>query len=221
MGRTDDIAALTEELQSVEGSDAALPGLMVELGNLHLDAGKPEAAESSFRSALERTRISLGDDHPTTVQALHGMCRSLEEQERLGEVEPLLRELARSESSELQTAAACRLLRYLEELKHEHPEAEAGLEPQVLPALPPDREPELRSASGPQSCLIAHNRTSQRLRVYWIDYSGQRSARGVLEPGKSWFQITSASHPWVFADEEGNARALYVSRAGVTKVVIE
>ncbi len=149
------------------------------------------------------------------------MSLSLEEQERLGEVEPLLRELARSETSELQTAAACRLLRYLAKLKHEHPEAEVGAELQVLPALSPDREAELRSGSGPQSCLIAYNRTSQRLRVYWIDYSGQRSARRVLEPGKSWLQITSASHPWVFADDEGNARALHVSRAGLTKVVIE
>jgi serine/threonine protein kinase/Tfp pilus assembly protein PilF len=221
MGRVDELAALTAELQTVEDHNAGLPGLMVELGNLYVDVGDSAAAESSFRSALERARASLGDDHPTTAQALHGLCRALEEGGRLGEAEPLLRELASVESSELQTAAACRLVRMLAKLGHEDPETEAGLELRLLPPEPLARESELRSGFGPQSCLIAFNRTSQPLQVYWIDFSGQRSARGVLEPGESWFQITGATHPWLFVDDEGKSRALYVSEPGMTKAVIE
>jgi len=61
----------------------------------------PEHSISLLKQSLEATRVSQGEDHPDTIQALRACVNALRRQEMHAEAEPLLRELLAKRSEGL------------------------------------------------------------------------------------------------------------------------
>jgi alpha-tubulin suppressor-like RCC1 family protein len=81
-----------------------------------------------------------------------------------------------------------------------------------VPIVPenPLLEPYLRSIQSALPATIKFvNTTAQTLRVYWLDFSGQRVLYNTLAPSQSYFQLTFLTHPWVVTDAAGTALAIF------------
>jgi hypothetical protein len=65
------------------------------------------------------------------------------------------------------------------------------------------------------------NKTTRKLKVYWLDFQGQRRLYRILQPGKVFSQATFVTHPWVVTDEADKARAIYYPTAEPRTVAIE
>jgi VHL beta domain len=92
------------------------------------------------------------------------------------------------------------------------------LRPKILPPLvvaerhPGSDESSLRSLIGDAPTqLKLVNKTAESVDIFWLDYEGKRVQYGTLEPGCVQIQNTYASHPWLFADKQGNAIAIFVA----------
>lgn len=48
------------------------------------------------------------------------------------------------------------------------------------------------------------NHTDETVRVFWVDFSGERKVFGTIDPGRNHDQSTFESHLWVLVDEAGN-----------------
>ena len=57
------------------------------------------------------------------------------------------------------------------------------------------------------------NRSSQEVRVYWLDFDGHRVLYKVLEAGDSYDQQTYLTHPWLVTDAHGKAWHIYFADA--------
>jgi hypothetical protein len=54
------------------------------------------------------------------------------------------------------------------------------------------------------------NKSSKTVKVYWLDYDGERVLYKTLEADAEYTQEkTYLTHPWLVTDEEDNAWALY------------
>jgi hypothetical protein len=54
------------------------------------------------------------------------------------------------------------------------------------------------------------NATCQTVRVYWLDYGGQRVLYNTLQPHSAYVQGSWQTHPWVIADESDRALMLFI-----------
>jgi tRNA A-37 threonylcarbamoyl transferase component Bud32 len=91
-----------------------------------------------------------------------------------------------------------------------------------LAALPADREPTLRSHESTIATSIRFaNRTSRPLRIFWIDYQGERQLYATIAPGGSYVQqSTFATHAWVAVDDTNKVRGLYLAARKPGRAVI-
>lgn len=81
----------------------------------------------------------------------------------------------------------------------------------TLPALPPEKESELRSADGPATAIRVRNRTGAPVQMHWLDDRGERKLYQTLAPGEQWDQETFATHVWLATDEAGRGIAIFVA----------
>ncbi len=53
------------------------------------------------------------------------------------------------------------------------------------------------------------NRSGNTIKVYWLDFDGNRKLYQTLKDGESYEQKTFLTHPWVITDENDNAWHVY------------
>ncbi|MCB1078631.1 MAG: hypothetical protein KDM64_12460, partial [Verrucomicrobiae bacterium] len=83
-----------------------------------------------------------------------------------------------------------------------------------LPELPlaPLESGEARSPkSGEQVKLRIDNQTKDTVRLFWIDFDGERKEYGQADPGRSFDQNTFAGHLWLATDPKGHPLALFAA----------
>ena len=86
----------------------------------------------------------------------------------------------------------------------------------------PSEEKTLRSRdSSRPSRLLIHNRTDTDLELYWLDFEGRRKRYGQVRAGQKSGQSTFTTHPWVLADREGKAVAVFIPDAPHCLAVVE
>lgn len=81
-------------------------------------------------------------------------------------------------------------------------------------------EPQLRSKPGgaPTEITFRNGSDAQR-RIYWIDETGRRQLKAVVEAGKTDRQLSSATHVWVVTGPK--ERCLYVVEASSAPLAVE
>ncbi len=58
------------------------------------------------------------------------------------------------------------------------------------------------------------NQSKQTIKVYWLDYEGNRQLRATLKDSEAYgSQRTFLTHPWLITDEEENAWHIYLPDA--------
>ena len=64
------------------------------------------------------------------------------------------------------------------------------------------------------------NETAGTVKIYWLDYEGQRVPYAVLPAGRFYRQSTYVTHPWVVTDESDQCLAIFLTdrRRGVAVI---
>ncbi|MGI8554078.1 MAG: hypothetical protein ACR2PL_25330 [Dehalococcoidia bacterium] len=75
------------------------------------------------------------------------------------------------------------------------------------------------NATNPTQIYIV-NLTGADLRIYWLDYSGNRVLYGTLADQANFSQATYFSHPWVVTDASNRCVALFLPRAVPSALVL-
>lgn len=78
----------------------------------------------------------------------------------------------------------------------------------------------IKSIIGAATKITFVNGSAQAIRIYWIDYNGNRVLYQTLSPGEEYGLNTFLHHPWVITDEDGNAWAVYYPEAQPRRVTI-
>jgi TIR domain-containing protein/von Hippel-Lindau disease tumor suppressor protein len=74
-----------------------------------------------------------------------------------------------------------------------------------------DQEKNLRSLGTTQPTTISFtNKTSGTVRIYWLNYQGDRELFAPLERGAVFRAATYIGHPWVVTDASDKCRAIYM-----------
>jgi hypothetical protein len=81
-------------------------------------------------------------------------------------------------------------------------------------------ERQIKSGSGPMTPIIFENRTDMRVHLYWPDFKGARTERGIVAPGTTRCDCTYASHAWLVQHEDGAFIGIYVADHTVSRIVI-
>jgi serine/threonine protein kinase len=90
-----------------------------------------------------------------------------------------------------------------------------------VPASECDREKSLQSLAGDQPTSISFtNHAGEPLRLYWLNYSGDRVSYGTLAPGTTFDTSTYVTHPWLVADTSDKCRAIYMPATEPRHVVV-
>ena len=86
----------------------------------------------------------------------------------------------------------------------------------------PAEEKGTKSISGDVETTIKFvNKSKQTIKVYWLDYEGERVARETVKDGGSYeVAKTYLTHPWLITDEKDNARYVYFPDAQARTVTI-
>jgi serine/threonine protein kinase len=101
------------------------------------------------------------------------------------------------------------------------PEGDACHAARPAPASACDREKSLRSLAGDQSTSISFtNDGAEAVRLYWLDYNGDRVPYGTVAPGTTVLRQTYVTHPWVVADTSDKCRAIYLPAPEPRHVVV-
>jgi hypothetical protein len=83
------------------------------------------------------------------------------------------------------------------------------------------KEKGLKSENGNVKARIAFvNRSKQAVKVYWLDYRGQRVFYKKLKPAESYTQDTYMTHPWLVTDLHDNAWEVYMPTVQPRTVII-
>ena len=53
------------------------------------------------------------------------------------------------------------------------------------------------------------NKSGKTVKVYWLDFNGERKLYNTLEEKESYLQQTYLTHPWLITDEKDNAWHVY------------
>jgi hypothetical protein len=59
------------------------------------------------------------------------------------------------------------------------------------------------------------NASAQPIKIYWLNFKGQRVFYQMLQPGEVYDQETFLTHPWVVTDENDNGWALFYAPSKV------
>jgi hypothetical protein len=82
-------------------------------------------------------------------------------------------------------------------------------------------EKDLKSETGDVKARITFvNRSKQPVKVYWLDYHGQRVLYKKLKPSESYTQDTYMTHPWLITDLYDNAWEVYMPSVQPRTVII-
>lgn len=76
----------------------------------------------------------------------------------------------------------------------------------------------VRSLNSDVPAIITfHNTSAQVVKLYWLNFKGERVFYQNLQVGKLYQQETFLTHPWVVTDDKDNAWALhYAQRKSLT-----
>ena len=90
----------------------------------------------------------------------------------------------------------------------------ASLPAQVPPTTNPlscteERTARSIDANQPTAMQFKNNRSSA-VRIYWLDYQGQRKFYTELAPGQEYVQPTFVTHPWIVTDQTERCLAFYM-----------
>ena len=82
-------------------------------------------------------------------------------------------------------------------------------------------EGQIKSMNSRQPAVVTFaNDHGSPVRMYWLDYSGQRKLYFTLKPGKSRTESTFFTHPWMFTDAADKCIAVYLPDESGPQVVI-
>jgi hypothetical protein len=75
----------------------------------------------------------------------------------------------------------------------------------------PAEEQGIKSTSGEVETTIKFvNKSKQTIKVYWLDYEGERVSRETVKDGESYAaEKTYLTHPWLITDDKDNAWYVY------------
>ena len=83
------------------------------------------------------------------------------------------------------------------------------------------KEESLRSLhSAAEAQIHFENRSGQTVRVYWLDYDGERKLYQTLRNGECYDQPTYLTHPWLIACENGDVWEVYLPTEQPRTIVI-
>ncbi len=75
-------------------------------------------------------------------------------------------------------------------------------------------------ASTTEAQITFINKSGQRVKVYWLDFDGQRVLYKVLQASESYDQQTFLTHPWLVTDANDNAWHIFYPSATPRAVTI-
>jgi hypothetical protein len=91
-----------------------------------------------------------------------------------------------------------------------------------LVAQPADREGRLHSLNDqPATSVLFVNRTDGPVRLFWLDFDGQRKAYGEIAPGAAVGRPTFQAHAWLVENAGGKCLGIYVAEKTCGRVVID
>jgi hypothetical protein len=97
----------------------------------------------------------------------------------------------------------------------------AGGSAQTLQDRGCDAAESTRSRSSTESTAINfENKTADVVRIYWLNFRGERVQFASLGPGKTLRQETYTTHPWLVTDAAGDCLGLYLPAAEPGRAVI-
>jgi hypothetical protein len=74
----------------------------------------------------------------------------------------------------------------------------------------PAEEKGIKSTDGDVEATIKFvNKSGKTIKVFWIDYDGERKLYQTVNDGNAHEQMTFLTHPWLITDEDGNAWYVY------------
>jgi Caspase domain/VHL beta domain len=101
----------------------------------------------------------------------------------------------------------------------------AAVAPPARPAIDALRcaeERDAKSIEGKQATtMLFQNNRASPVRIYWLDYQGQRKLFADLAPGRQHVQRTYMTHPWIVTDDTERCFALYMPEATQRRVEIQ
>ena len=87
-------------------------------------------------------------------------------------------------------------------------------------ALSLENGPRASRRTGEDTTLTFINRTTGRVRIFWLDTEGQRQGYGELEAGQTREQHTFAGHVWLATDAAGKSVGLFEAGEAAADAVI-
>ena len=78
-----------------------------------------------------------------------------------------------------------------------------------------------RQSAGSGVSLRVDNRIGDSIRLFWIDFDGEKKEYGQADPGRSWEQSTFAGHLWLATDPKGKPLAFFAAGEKPGLAVIE
>jgi hypothetical protein len=85
--------------------------------------------------------------------------------------------------------------------------------------LPAEKASSLRSLNANQATdFRIVNQSNHALRVYWINYAGEKILYATITPGNQLKQSTFATYPWLITDESDNPSLLMVAGSQAGKI---
>lgn len=74
-----------------------------------------------------------------------------------------------------------------------------------------DMEGKLKSSTGKGITVNFNNKTSTKVKIYWLDYNGKRIVYNQgLNPNDTYKQGTFITHPWLVTDSNDNCLKIYL-----------
>ena len=91
---------------------------------------------------------------------------------------------------------------------------------EVLP-VSCDREAALRSLDTQVTATVTFiNHTERPMKVYWLNYSGERELYLTLEANQTVVQQTFVNHPWVVTDSANQCVGIYLPLSGSDRAIL-
>ena len=81
-----------------------------------------------------------------------------------------------------------------------------------LPAIPFDQGSHLLSEGSNQKTQIRFvNESPEKVKIYWLDFQGNRNLFLIIDSGETFSQVTFTGHAWLITDTEELEIAIYVA----------
>lgn len=76
------------------------------------------------------------------------------------------------------------------------------------------------AVSAVEALVTFDNQSSHAVKIYWINFSGDRVLYKTLSPSEKYTQSTFLTHPWVVTDSEDNGLKFHEPTSEPSSVVI-